>query len=812
MKDLNYKAELDISDVLSKIKNMEIAVENGNKVISQQIIQMNVSFQNMNSVLNESSASIANGIKQITESSSYSSSAIDQMKEAILNLSGHSDIITQLSNSFLNTSNFIDEYTQKIVNANIKNGGFTDGFAFLDMAIQDMTKNMDLATISTSLIDFAVKGLNDPIGFTVELVSNLALGLGTLSLMGDKNYQTLEMNKKIVEDNAIAVQADIDAYNKLQESYDKQISSNLALIDNSKRLYTELSSITDANGRVKDGFTGLASFIIKELNSSLGTNLQLVDGVIQGYGDLGGSIDNSLEKMEAQAILKTQKEAYDTAIASIDEASAKVVAQENDLISIKQKNQQVISNYYDEANKARLRDDEWSARYYENQAALAQKEIDDQQKRFDDEKSILKNYLDDIELLKENATAYEEERYADVKTKQEADFAEDTTAQLEAYQDRYDQLKAQRDVYISEGNEKRAAETQQEMDDIVNKGVAQLEAEGINNDNELVALETFITDKQARLTEMYATDESQWTEEQRKEAEDLQNSINQNLGLYTQYASDKVNKSIELTQALGENATEEQRQAAETARQQAASTLQILGQNAIDKLNVLADLKQKREAGDKSITDSMIKEAERQAVEAEAKYGEVARKIEESWEDLPKESQETFQNVMAPMLTEMEKKEPSLFEKANGIASGILGRLKKAFDINSPSKKVKKIFESVMEGAEVGLDNKKSKLLNQTEEIATDVIHTFSDVDGINTENMISKMKSARMHQQLQMVSSLDGSVQKELGMFQKIKVELPELKGTFKGKIENHIDIDGRETAIQLAPFMSEELAFLKG
>ena len=55
-----------------------------------------------------------------------------------------------------------------------------------------------------------------------------------------------------------------------------------------------------------------------------------------------------------------------------------------------------------------------------------------------------------------------------------------------------------------------------------------------------------------------------------------------------------------------------------------------------------------------------------------------------------------MKNAMEPMLTEMKNKEPSLFSKASSIAQGILTRLKKAFDIHSPSKKTKAIFKNVM--------------------------------------------------------------------------------------------------------------------
>ena len=67
-----------------------------------------------------------------------------------------------------------------------------------------------------------------------------------------------------------------------------------------------------------------------------------------------------------------------------------------------------------------------------------------------------------------------------------------------------------------------------------------------------------------------------------------------------------------------------------------------------------------------------------------------------SYNSMDKETREAMKNAMAPMLEEMKNKEPALFSKASSIANGILSRLKKAFDIHSPSKKTRAIFKNVM--------------------------------------------------------------------------------------------------------------------
>lgn len=133
--------------------------------------------------------------------------------------------------------------------------------------------------------------------------------------------------------------------------------------------------------------------------------------------------------------------------------------------------------------------------------------------------------------------------------------------------------------------------------------------------------------------------------------------------------------------------------------------------------------------------------------DAELYGGEITGETEEmidsmlkSLDDMPEGTRETMKNAMEPMLAEMEKKEPALFSKASGIAGGVLSRLKKSFDIHSPSRKTRKIFKEVMEGAELGMEDETDTLLGQTGDIAKDILNRFSDFDA---SIMADKLKSA---------------------------------------------------------------------
>lgn len=116
--------------------------------------------------------------------------------------------------------------------------------------------------------------------------------------------------------------------------------------------------------------------------------------------------------------------------------------------------------------------------------------------------------------------------------------------------------------------------------------------------------------------------------------------------------------------------------------------------------------------------------------------------ILESYDSMPKGTKKAMKNAMEPMLEEMEKTEPSLFAKASSIADGILTRLKDAFDIHSPSRETRSIFKSVMQGAELGLEDEENKLYKQADAISHNLLSKFRGITtkGISMGEMNSRI------------------------------------------------------------------------
>lgn len=177
-------------------------------------------------------------------------------------------------------------------------------------------------------------------------------------------------------------------------------------------------------------------------------------------------------------------------------------------------------------------------------------------------------------------------------------------------------------------------------------------------------------------------------------------------------------------------------------------------------------------------------------------------------DEMPPETRDAMKNAMSPMLDEMKNAEPGLFEKAAGIAGGILNRLKSAFDIHSPSRKTRKIFRQVMEGAEEGFEDEEPKLLNQTAGIADDILKRFQ-LSKLDVSGMVQKMKAAVAAESYRMSASLSASGNYEVVRDSRYGSETGSNVSDGRYVAEIHVDLEGREVARATAPFMGEQLAW---
>lgn len=125
---------------------------------------------------------------------------------------------------------------------------------------------------------------------------------------------------------------------------------------------------------------------------------------------------------------------------------------------------------------------------------------------------------------------------------------------------------------------------------------------------------------------------------------------------------------------------------------------------------------------------AMVAQTEMYGGEISEETKEMVDSILDSYDSMPGGTKKAMKNAMQPMLEEMQSSEPSLFAKASSIANGILTRLKKSFDINSPSKKTRDIFKNVMKGAELGLEDETKSLYKEIDTISNGLLNKLKGV------------------------------------------------------------------------------------
>ncbi len=125
------------------------------------------------------------------------------------------------------------------------------------------------------------------IGVFVGVLSGLAIALsGTNS-----EYQ-----------NAVNSMSEMKtAHEELAAEQQKKLEADFKEIDQITTLKLELDKLVDSNGKVKEGYEDRVKAITGELSDATGIEIELIDGQIQKYEELGKSIDDVITKKKMSA-------------------------------------------------------------------------------------------------------------------------------------------------------------------------------------------------------------------------------------------------------------------------------------------------------------------------------------------------------------------------------------------------------------------------------------------------------------------------------------------------------------------------------
>lgn len=162
--------------------------------------------------------------------------------------------------------------------------------------------------------------------------------------------------------------------------------------------------------------------------------------------------------------------------------------------------------------------------------------------------------------------------------------------------------------------------------------------------------------------------------------------------------------------------------------------------------------------------------------------------------------------VLDGVINGINSKSGDVFATMRNFGSDMLASFKGALGIKSPSRKFADVAKFIPQGISKGIKDNRSVVIDSIDNLSNDMVSSFSK---INLSNAIDTIKSAIYAEQSKMSVVVDAQAKSEILKTSLSKVDLSSMTATLKGIIENHIVIDGRETAVVLAPLVSEEIAF---
>lgn len=202
--------------------------------------------------------------------------------------------------------------------------------AFVSM-IQTMITTFAALKAATTAAETAQLLLNaaqlaTPVGLVAAGVAALASGVIYLASK-NKELKTATTSLTESEEEELEKVYELkDAYKELSDQRDDNVEKINVEYDHYEDLAEELESLADSSGVVKEADQDRANFIITTLNEALGTEIQMIDGVIQNYESEKAAIESLMETKRAEAILSANEELYTEALQNRDEALQTLVS------------------------------------------------------------------------------------------------------------------------------------------------------------------------------------------------------------------------------------------------------------------------------------------------------------------------------------------------------------------------------------------------------------------------------------------------------------------------------------------------------
>ena len=195
---------------------------------------------------------------------------------------------------------------------------FSSAISGLYTTFKTLKTATDAATTSQLLLNAAEAAT--PIGLVTAAVAGLTAGVIYLATKNDEATDSTYRLTEAEQDQIDKVEELVESYRDVKSARDESVDAINSEFAYYQKLSDELDSLVDANGQVKAGYEDRVNFILNTLNEACGTEMKLIDGVIENYKEEKQAIDDLINSKKAEAVLRANEEAYTQAIQGQSEA------------------------------------------------------------------------------------------------------------------------------------------------------------------------------------------------------------------------------------------------------------------------------------------------------------------------------------------------------------------------------------------------------------------------------------------------------------------------------------------------------------
>lgn len=310
----------------------------------------------------------------------------------------------------------------------------------------------------------------NPIGF---VISGITTAISVFSMFTSTTDETSEAQSRLNEEMEKLndeIKNRQQAFEELEKTQQNAVNAGMTEIAHYQSLYKELQNITDENGKVKDGYEDRATFITTTLSEALGVEINTINGVIQKYIELQGTIDKLIEKKKAKIILDSQENLYKEAIEQEIEALKNLEIAESKVNEETAKRQALQDQYTEAENKYNEAIKKHKASQIDYYATLMNEirkrmfaqdeELTKARKYYNQQDELLKKYTYNKAQYETNMALFQAEKYnemTNITWKYQKEYQSASDAQKAALEDQIRleerKLQTRKEMYWQTGNE-----------------------------------------------------------------------------------------------------------------------------------------------------------------------------------------------------------------------------------------------------------------------------------------------------------------------------------------------------------------------